>query len=304
MSSLIGKDDFSSFYELDNEVFQEKYVPIVKIGEGGYGKVFKCELADANDSYFAVKIVKLTGDIQRKRREVENMRRLEPHPNIIHYVESFSDGINMAIVMEYCEGCDLFDYIEKVRQWKSLTEDEARQVFFQLASALSYIHSHSEIHRDIKPENIFMVKSVDENAGLIVKLLDFGVSKYIGEGGESAVTVAGTVTYMAPEIVAIRRGQPGTYGPSVDCWSLGILLYVLLFSTNPQMRSDGIHVKLPPTVNVKAPNNSIGATDLWNNILSAEVKDLIQGLLSTDPATRMTMDQALGHPWITNNQTK
>lgn len=133
----------------------------------------------------------MQGDVARQHREVENMRRIGSHPNIISFVDSYVDTAHIAIVMEYCPGRDLFDHLELDRTWISFTEPEAKRIFVQLASALAYLHFHQEIHRDVKLENISVLNQRDAMGNLQVKLLDFGLSKYIG-GGSEAITFVGT----------------------------------------------------------------------------------------------------------------
>eukprot|EP01038_Epipyxis_sp_PR26KG_P010830 gene10830-14539_t len=290
--------DFNSYYEFSQTSFHERYSPISKIGEGAFGKVYQCQRSGDGNSY-AIKIIKLTGDIQRKWREVENMRRLDPHPNIITYIECFSDEFRMAIVMEYCPGIDLFEYMHSHRGWKSMNENEAKLVFIQIANALAYIHGKDEIHRDVKPENILVANESDPvTGGIKVKLLDFGWSKYVGEGGELAVSEAGSPLYMAPEIVAIRHGNPGAYGSSVDCWSLGVVMYVILFSSFPQFIENHTKVVLPPITDFRAPNNEFDVRTVWYNILSDPLKDILQRLMKTNSEERLTMQQAFSHPWL------
>lgn len=290
--------NLDEFYSIDNDEFLEKFEPIALIGEGGFGKVYKCKVTDeVGQPLVAVKLIQLGGNVERKKRECENMQRLQTHPNIVQYYASYCDDKMMAIVMEYCEGKDLFDVMEHDRNWLKFSEEEARTIFVQLARALAFLHFNREIHRDIKPENIFVLKQRDENGELVVKLLDFGLSKFIGDG-EQGKTVAGTKIYMAPEINAIRCGHPVSYGESCDCWSVGILLYILLFATTPEFNTERTRVNLPPTNEVLVGANSVGAATTWNQHLSVAARDMLKGLLVTNPVGRYTMLDALMHPWV------
>ena len=144
------------------------------------------------------------------------------------------------------------------------------------------------IHRDIKPENLLVLNKTDPVSNTpIVKLLDFGLSKHAGLGSV-AKTFVGTPCYLAPEVEFTAKGQGGTYGSPVDCWSLGAVLYVMLVARFPEFERDPhnpqrITLKLPPA--------------LWGNI-SEEAKDLIRGLMRYDPDERLTAREAMEHPWL------
>lgn len=210
------------------------------------------------------------------------MRRLN-HPNIIQFVEVYEDADHLMMVMEYCPGKELFDVILARKYFR---EDDARPIFAQISRALFYLHSLHIIHRDVKPENVLILDSPDPQTGAVsAKLLDFGLSKN-ANGGSAAKTFVGTPCYLAPEVEYTSKGLGGTYGLPADCWSLGAVLYVMLVARFPEFEQDlngKVVVKLPPV--------------LWNNI-SSEAKDLIRGLMNTNPAARLTMADVLKHPWL------
>lgn len=219
----------------------------------------------------------------RLRREVDIMRKLK-HRNIIEFFEVFEDPDNLMMVMEFCPGHELFDVI---LARKYFTEEDARPVFRQVAEALYYLHSLSIIHRDVKPENIIIASAPDPSTGaMVAKLLDFGLSKNAG-AGSAAKTFVGTPCYVAPEVEYTSKGLGGTYSFPADCWSLGAVLYVMLVARFPEFEQDQISgkivVKLSPA--------------LWDRV-SAEAKDLIRGLMNTNPNARLTAANALMHPWL------
>lgn len=272
-----ARDDFNSRYEIIREV-----------GKGGFSIVYQCRHRQTGKDY-AVKVVDLRPlrlrerfNPSRLKREVDIMRRLE-HPNIIKFIEVYEDPDHLMMVMEYCPGMELFDVI---LARKYLREEDARPIFAQVARALYYLHSLCIIHRDIKPENILIMNELDPNTGLpIAKLLDFGLSKNAG-AGSVAKTFVGTPCYLAPEVEYTSKGLGGTYGLAADCWSLGAVLYVMLVARFPEFEQDitgKVVVKLPPM--------------LWNNI-STEAKELIRGLMNTNPNARLTMQSVLMHPWL------
>lgn len=139
------------------------------------------------------------------------------------------------------------------------------------------------LHRDIKPENILIVEN-KSTGQLIAKLLDFGLSKYSGMGS-AAKSFVGTPCYVAPEIEAASRTRGRTYGPAVDCWSLGAVLYVMLVARFPEFQYIG-HAK---TITLPL--------GLWSNA-SEESKHLVRGLMHADPHARLSANAVMRHPWL------
>lgn len=283
-----AKDDFETKYEIMKE-----------IGKGAFSTVYQCEARDSGNMY-AVKMVDLRPlrlnerfNPARLKREVEIMRRLR-HPNIIQFHEVYEDTDTLMMIMEYCPGVELFD---EILNRKVFHEDDAKVVFFQIASSLFYLHSLNIIHRDIKPENILFVPEPMgdlQNIGLgasfrgpLAKLLDFGLSKNAGKDGSAGKTFVGTPCYLAPEVEYTSKGKGGTYGLPADCWSLGAVLYVMLVARFPEFEQEQytgkVVVKLRP--------------ELWGHI-STEACDLIRGLMNTNPNARLTMTGAMQHPWL------
>eukprot|EP01031_Cornospumella_fuschlensis_P039621 gene39621-48235_t len=235
--------------------FNSRYELVREIGKGGFSTVYQCRKRSDGQDY-AVKVIDLRPLRLRERfnparlkREVDIMRRLD-HPSIIRFVEVYEDADHLMMVMEYCPGQELFDVILARRH---LSEDEARPIFAQVSRALYYLHTL-----------------------VVAKLLDFGLSKN-ANGGSAAKTFVGTPCYLAPEVEYTSKGLGGTYGLPADCWSLGAVLYVMLVARFPEFEQDQngkVVVKLPPV--------------LWSEI-SGEAKDLIRGLMNTNPKARLTM---------------
>jgi len=270
----------------NREEFSQKYLLYEEIGRGGFSKVYRCQDLQQYRN-FAVKNIDLRPlrlqqrfDPTRLRREVDIITRLH-HPNIVEFVESFETEEELLMILEYCPGKELFDVILENR----FDEDTAKTVFAQICRALYYLHSLNIIHRDIKPENILVLNKPDAQGRLVVKLLDFGLSK--SNAGSEAKTFVGTPCYLSPEVEYTSKGLGGTYGLPADCWSLGAVLYVMLVARFPEFQQNPITKK----VELKLP------ADLWGHI-SPEAKNLVSRLMDTSQVTRMTTHDALIHEWL------
>jgi len=148
---------------------------------------------------------------------------------------------------------------------------------------LSYLHDIGIVHRDLKLENLLLVNK-DEN-DMRIKLADFGLSKLYS--GKVMVTACGTPFYVAPDVLI-----GGGYGPSVDVWSAGILLYVLLSGRLPfsaDNDADLFRLIMKADLVFKSPQF---------DTVSDTAKDLIKKLLVADPGKRLTAKQALEHPFL------
>ncbi|GLD95871.1 hypothetical protein PINS_up004549 [Pythium insidiosum] len=143
------------------------------------------------------------------------------HPNVVPLLDYFEEDRCYYIVTPLCTGGELFDALVKR---KSYTEEDARTLMRKLASAIMYIHSRGIVHRDLKPENILLKTSAP---GAEVMIADFGFARSMGSG-QKRWTACGTPGYVAPEII---RGE--SYGAEVDCWSLGVILFILLCGYPP-----------------------------------------------------------------------
>jgi len=196
--------------------------------------------------------------------------------------------------MEYSKGLDLFDVIQEASNCNlsmdsrgGILEEEAKSIFFQILNGVQHLHSNNIIHRDIKPENIWIPFSNQSS----VKLLDFGSASIISNGQESNVSpIMGTTNYMAPELLSdyFMRKDCET-DLKADCWSLGVMLFVMLFSEYPTFYYS--EVNAVPTVNFGALESSI----------SVSAANLISQLLELDPSKRISTTDALRHEWFTHS---
>nr|XP_023684717.1 serine/threonine-protein kinase Chk2 isoform X1 [Paramormyrops kingsleyae]XP_023684718.1 serine/threonine-protein kinase Chk2 isoform X1 [Paramormyrops kingsleyae]XP_023684719.1 serine/threonine-protein kinase Chk2 isoform X1 [Paramormyrops kingsleyae]XP_023684721.1 serine/threonine-protein kinase Chk2 isoform X1 [Paramormyrops kingsleyae] len=201
------------------------------------------------------------------------------------------DSNPIEILWTYClmEGGELFD---RVKEKKQLKESIAKLYFYQMMLAVEYLHDNGIIHRDLKPENV-LLSSHDDIC--LIKITDFNQSKILEETSLMK-TLCGTPTYLAPEVFtdAITVG----YSRAVDCWSLGVLLFVCLGGYPP------FHAESEITVREQITQGCYRfIPSKWEKI-SDEAKDLVRKLLVVDPKKRLTITEALQHPWMQDKAMK
>ncbi|XP_055696921.1 serine-rich adhesin for platelets isoform X3 [Phlebotomus papatasi] len=255
---------------------RQRFDIIKKLGQGTYGKV-QLGINKETSQEVAIKTIKkckieTEADLIRIRREVQIMSSVQ-HPNIIHIYEVFENREKMVLVMEFAAGGELYDYLS---ERKVLSEEEARRVFRQIATAVYYCHKHKICHRDLKLENILL----DENGN--AKIADFGLSNVFDEQRLLA-TFCGSPLYASPEIV---KGTP-YQGPEVDCWSLGVLLYTLVYGAMP---FDGS--------NFKRLVKQISQGDYYEPKKPSPASPLIREMLTVCPQRRATIEQICNHWWV------
>uniref|UniRef100_A0A8D0AW62 non-specific serine/threonine protein kinase n=1 Tax=Sander lucioperca TaxID=283035 RepID=A0A8D0AW62_SANLU len=193
----------------------DKYEKVKKIGEGSFGKAILVKSKEDGRQY-VIKEIGISAmpskERQESRKEVAVLANMS-HPNIVQYKESFEEGGCLYIVMDYCEGGDLF---KKINSQKGVlfSEEQILDWFVQICLALKHVHDRKILHRDIKSQNIFLTK-----AGT-VQLGDFGIARVLNSTVELARTCIGTPYYLSPEIC---ENKP--YNNKSDIWALGCVLY-------------------------------------------------------------------------------
>ncbi|KAH3679504.1 hypothetical protein WICMUC_000925 [Wickerhamomyces mucosus] len=253
---------------------------IKKMGQGAYGKVVLAEnIQDSNYKVVIKLIIKeriLVDTWVRDRKlgtipsEIQIMSTLNknPHPNIMRLIDFFEDDEYYYIeTPPHDSAIDLFDYIELK---KTMNEYECKSIIKQCVSALNHLHNNGVVHRDIKDENLI----IDKNG--VIKLIDFGSAAYIKQGPFDVFV--GTLDYAAPEVL---NGQPYEGKPQ-DVWSLGILIYTLIYKENPFYNVDEImdgELRLP-------------------FIISEGCVNLIKRILQRDIKKRPNMEEILQDPWL------
>lgn len=266
--------DIEATYELGRE-----------LGRGEFGVTYLSTDKTTGDVYacksISKKKLRTRVDIEDVRREVEIMKNLPKHPNIVTLKDTYEDDNAVHIVMELCEGGELFDRIFARGHY---TERAAAAVTRTIVEVIQMCHKHGVMHRDLKPEN-FLFENKKETAPL--KAIDFGLSVFF-KPGERFNEIVGSPYYMAPEV--LKRD----YGPEVDVWSAGVILYILLCGVPPfwaETEQGVAQAIIRSAVNFKR--------DPWPKV-SDNAKDLVKKMLNPDPSKRLTAQEVLDHPWIQN----
>lgn len=259
------------FYEVNKKAF----------GEGSFGSVAKAT-DKRTQKAVAVKSIpkKSSGGKVVIDEEVEIMRLLD-HPNIVRLLESFEDFKYVKLVMELCEGGELF---ERIIEEGHFTEKGVARCIQQMLLAVNYLHQNGIVHRDLKPENWLLVtKAPIEEASL--KLIDFGVSKRVVPG-QKLTSVIGTMSYLAPEVLRKK------YDAKADVWSVGAITYVMLSGQEPFYGKDDKEIEAQVKI-----GKIVTTGKAWYSI-SSQAKNLVHLLMKYDPEVRPSAVEALTHPWV------
>lgn len=208
------------------------------------------------------------------------------HPCVIALEDVIETKDNLFIVLELAEGGELFD---KIIEKTKFNDAEAKLHFYQIVSAIKYLHAKNICHRDLKPENVLLCS--EDNINPVVKITDMGLSKLV-DLGTVLKTFCGTPQYIAPEVV--MAGMLGNYSLKVDCWSLGVILYILLSGTPPfsEDRHCGVNLR-----NQILTANYKFYPQLWDQI-DDKAQDLVERLLKVNPCERLSAAEILDHPWL------
>ena len=249
-----------------------------EIGSGAFGKVLLGKHI-TTDEKVAIKILdkiklsKTPDDYQLVKQEL-SILKIVKHKYIVRLFEILETSRYIFIVMEYCEGGDIMNYIISKGR---LSENESLKFFHQLINALFYLHSQSIAHRDVKIDNLLL----DSNKDL--KLIDFGLSTKYKED-ELLNQPCGTIVYAAPEVLDYKD----YHGMLADVWSCGIVLYGMLSGFLPFGDSDDeINKKMVLSGKIKMPN-----------FFSEGAINLLKHMLDINPLTRFTLDDIMEHPWF------
>jgi len=263
-----------------------------KLGKGTFGSV--TEATRINDgTKWAIKAINKeragSAHVKLLEHEVKIMKKVN-HKNIIHLEEVFESAEKMYLVMELCQHGGLDEELKQ--KGGCFPENEALEIFRQLADAVCYMHENDITHRDLKLDNILLGLPI-ENLQYCIKLADFGLSYTRGStGSDYMMTQAvGTPIYMAPEVI-MGHG----YSQQCDIWSIGIVLHILLSGKAPFFANT--EEELHELIKLGQLNFS---TKRWAHI-SPAAKQVIEGMLKVDPAHRLTSKEVLCQPWLKGEQ--
>ncbi|XP_039677700.1 calcium/calmodulin-dependent protein kinase type II delta 1 chain isoform X10 [Perca fluviatilis] len=268
--------------------FTDEYQLYEELGKGAFSVVRRCLKISTGQEY-AAKIIntkKLSARDHQKLEREARICRLLKHPNIVRLHDSISEEGFHYLVFDLVTGGELFEDIV-AREYYS--EADASHCIQQILEAVLHCHQMGVVHRDLKPENLLLASKLK---GAAVKLADFGLAIEVQGEQQAWFGFAGTPGYLSPEVL---RKDP--YGKPVDMWACGVILYILLVGYPPFWDEDQHRLYQQ----IKA-----GAYDFpspeWDTV-TPEAKDLINKMLTINPAKRVTATDALKHPWICQRST-
>jgi len=212
------------------------------------------------------------------------MKRVDHH-NVVRTVDLFDTKAKLYIVMEYMPGGTLADVFKKKREFPF---EELRTIAYEIICGIEYLHEHNIVHRDLKPRNILCSKA-DAPYGL--KLADFGLSNFVGTQTFSRAALksqVGSPHYVAPEVLR----ENAAYGPPVDMWSVGVIMWVLTFKEFP-IAGETMQETLELVAKGKV---DFGTREFTEQ--PYDLQSLFRSLLRESPGDRFTARQALDHPFF------
>ncbi|XP_020530103.1 calcium-dependent protein kinase 19 [Amborella trichopoda] len=278
VDTILGKPflNVKSFYTLGKE-----------LGRGQFGVTYLCTENSTGLSYACKSISKRKlvrkSDRDDVKREIQIMQHLTGQANIVEFKGAYEDRLSVHLVMELCEGGELFDRIIAKGHY---SERAAASICRAIVNVVHICHFMGVMHRDLKPEN-FLLASKDEKA--LLKATDFGLSVFIEEG-KVYRDIVGSAYYVAPEV--LHRN----YGKEIDIWSAGVILYILISGVPPfwaETEKGIFDAILQGDIDFESAP--------WPSI-SNRAKDLIRKMLTQDPKKRITSAQVLEHPWLRDGE--
>ncbi|XP_064882899.1 calcium/calmodulin-dependent protein kinase type II subunit beta-like isoform X1 [Oncorhynchus nerka] len=268
--------------------FTDDFQLYEELGKGAFSVVRRCVKLCSGQEY-AAKIIntkKLSARDHQKLEREARICRLLKHSNIVRLHDSISEEGFHYLLFDLVTGGELFEDIV-AREYYS--EADASHCITQILDSVHHIHQHDIVHRDLKPENLLLASKCKNAA---VKLADFGLAIEVQGDQQAWFGFAGTPGYLSPEVL-----RKEAYGKPVDIWACGVILYILLVGYPPFWDED--QHKLYQQIKA-------GAYDFpspeWDTV-TPEAKNLINQMLTINPAKRITAQEALKHPWVCQRST-
>uniref|UniRef100_A0A8C1VI91 Calcium/calmodulin-dependent protein kinase IGb n=1 Tax=Cyprinus carpio TaxID=7962 RepID=A0A8C1VI91_CYPCA len=274
----MGRKEGDYGWKKSTDNIQDVFEFMEVLGSGAFSEVFMVKERKTG-KLFALKCVKKKNkrDVNLEN-EIAVLRRIK-HDNVVCLEDFYESRTHYYLVMQLVSGGELFD---RILDRGMYSEADASLVIRQVLEAVSYLHKNGIVHRDLKPENL-LYYSPDENSKIMIS--DFGLSKMEEKGIMS--TACGTPGYVAPEVLAQKP-----YSKAVDCWSIGVITYILLCGYPPFYEET--ETRLFSKI-MKAQYEF--DSPFWDDI-SESAKDFIRNMMQKNPKMRYDTEQALRHPWI------
>ncbi|KAM9423917.1 death-associated protein kinase 2-like isoform 2-T4 [Salvelinus alpinus] len=274
--ALFKQQTVEDFYDIGEELGSGQFAIVKRCWEKSTGLEFAAKFIKKRQSRSSRRGV--------RREEIErevNILQQTQHPNIVTFHDVYENRTDVVLILELVSGGELFDFLA---QKESLSEEEATQFIKQILEGVHYLHTRKIAHFDLKPENIMLL---DKNVPLPrIKLIDFGLAHKI-EAGAEFKNIFGTPEFVAPEIV---NYEP--LGLEADMWSIGVITYILLSGASPFLGE----TKQDTLANISAMNYEFDEEFFCRT--SELAKSFIRQLLERDKMKRLTIQDALNHPWI------
>ncbi|GMT25440.1 hypothetical protein PFISCL1PPCAC_16735 [Pristionchus fissidentatus] len=276
----IWKQYYPQQVDIKHDNVYDKYDILEEIGTGAFGVVHRC-VERATGNTFAAKFVNTPHEKDKEtvRKEIHTMSTLR-HPGLINLHDAYEDDAEMVMIYEFMSGGEMFEKVSD--ETNRMTEADAANYMRQVCRALKHMHEMNYVHLDLKPENIMFTTKRSND----LKLIDFGLATHLDPKNSIKVST-GTAEFAAPEVA---NGK--SVGFFTDMWSVGVLSYILLSGLSP-FGGDSDEETLR---NVKAGDWSFD--DSAFSSISEDARDFIKKLLQIDPSSRMSIHDAMEHPWL------
>ncbi|KAI9907684.1 hypothetical protein PsorP6_003250 [Peronosclerospora sorghi] len=255
------------------------------IGEGGFGLVHRGRHKASNTCVAMKRMPKQGTSNERFWHEVELLRQVGGHHNVVTFRDAFETTDAYVLVTEFVQGDELY---HELMEHGVFHEQRAKALIRQLAETLVYLHAHDVVHADVKPENILLAQDTQPAN---VRLIDFGQSFHLQDERRQTIHAC-TTAYASPELLTHRA-----CGAAMDVWSLGVVLYIILCGLHPFDPSDDAS---DDAIRHRILEGDYDQASMGWKCMSESARDLVRQMLVVDPAKRISAAQVLEHEWITS----